>query len=116
VDWDHFYDDAGRGLVSLVRTLIQLRHSRDELRHGDHWYYSDADYRNQGVLVQRRTLGPSTTMIAVNFTDSDVTVPLTMPAAGSWTERLVGGDLITTPGQQLQLTIPSNYGRVWTYG
>ena len=118
VNWDFFYDDPGRRMVSLVRKLIRLRRERDELRHGAHWYYSDAtNYANHGVLVQHRSFGNLTTVIAVNFTDQDATVPLVMPSPGTWTERLADqGDLTVTGTQQLMLTIPSNYGRIWTHG
>ncbi|HEY5989680.1 MAG TPA: alpha-amylase family glycosyl hydrolase [Streptosporangiaceae bacterium] len=116
VNWDYFYDDPGRTLVALVRKLLRLRRQRDDLRRGDHWYYADAAaYQNRGVMIFRRSLATDSTVIAVNFTDADATVPFTMPSAGEWTERLHGqGSLVTTRDQELQLTIPSNYGRIWT--
>jgi len=53
----------------------------------------------------------------VGFTDTDATVPFTPPAPGRWTERLDGqASFAAAPGQQVQLTIPSNYGRIWTLG
>ena len=103
----------------LVRTLVRLRHDRVELRRGDHWYYSDAaSYANRGVLVQRRALGGQATLVAVNFTDDDVTVPLTVPQPGTWTAQLPGGTDVTVPAgqQQINAAIPSNYGRLWTFG
>jgi hypothetical protein len=46
--------------------------------------------------------------------DGSVEAPL-LPVPGQWTERLAGQASFTTaPGQVLQLTIPSNYGRIWT--
>ena len=68
-------------------------------------------------MIFRRSHAADTTIIAVNFTDADTTVPFTPPAAGQWTERLAGqASFAAAPGQQVQLTIPSNYGRIWTLG
>jgi maltooligosyltrehalose trehalohydrolase len=116
VNWDYFYDDPGRTLVALVRKLLRLRRERDDLRRGDHWHYADATaYQNRGVMIFQRSLATDFTVIAVNFTDADVTVPFTMPAQGQWTERLHGqANLVSAREQLLQLTIPSNYGRIWT--
>jgi maltooligosyltrehalose trehalohydrolase len=116
VNWDYFYDTPGRTLVTLTRKLLRLRRQRADLRQGDHWYYADpATYQSRGVMIFRRSLAADTTIIAVNFTDTDATVPFTPPAPGQWTERLDGQASFTAaPGQQLQVTIPSNYGRIWT--
>lgn len=116
VNWDYFYDTPGRTLVTLTRKLLRLRRQRTELRQGDHWYYADpAVYQNRGVMIFRRSQAASTTVIAVNFTDTDAAVPFTPPAPGQWTERLDGqASFVAAPGQELQLTIPSNYGRIWT--
>jgi maltooligosyltrehalose trehalohydrolase len=115
VNWDYFYDDSGRTLVELVRKLLRLRRSRDELRRGSHWFCDDpAHLQNRGVLAFSRSLASATSVIAVNFTDQNVTVPFTMPAPGTWIERLNGEDITTNNDGTVQLDIPSNYGRVWT--
>ena len=118
VNWDYFYDTPGRTLTTLTRKLLRLRRQRTDLRQGDHWYYADpATYQARGVMIFRRSHAADTTIIAVNFTDTDATVPFTPPAAGRWTERLDGqASFAAAPGQQVQLTIPSNYGRIWTLG
>jgi maltooligosyltrehalose trehalohydrolase len=115
VNWDYFYDNPGRSLVSLTRKLLGLRRQRADLRQGDHWYYSDtAAYQDRGVMIFRRSLGTDMTIIAVNFTDAEATVPFLPPAPGLWTDRLDGQASFTAgPGQEIQLTIPSNYGRIW---
>jgi glycosidase len=117
VNWDHFYDQPGRTLVNLVRTLLRLRRERDELRRGSHWFYDDpARLQNRGVLAFSRNTGGATTVIAVNFTGQGVTVPFTMPSPGTWTERLGGTDLTTAPDGSVRLDLSGNYGRVLTYG
>ena len=66
-------------------------------------------------MVFRRSLAANITITAVNFTDTDATVPFTPPAPGQWVERLEGQASFTAaPAQGLQLTIPSNYGWIWT--
>jgi maltooligosyltrehalose trehalohydrolase len=68
-------------------------------------------------MIFRRSDAADITIIAVNVTDIDATVPFTPPAPGQWTERLDGqASFAAAPGQQVQLTIPSNYGRIWTLG
>lgn len=118
VNWDYFYDDAGRTLVNLVRKLIRLRTSRHELRHGDHWYYADPPrYQNNGVMLFNRTSASQATLVAVNFTDHDVIVDVTPPQAGTWHERLHGNaDLVTDGAASTTITVPGNYGRIWTIG
>jgi maltooligosyltrehalose trehalohydrolase len=56
-------------------------------------------------------------LIAVNFGDTDRTVPFWFPTAGDYAEELHGGalDMKNVPAlQQVWLDIPSHYGRVWT--
>jgi 1,4-alpha-glucan branching enzyme len=118
VDWNLFYDDPGRALVRLTRTLLRLRRQRDELRQGDHWYYDDPLHQDAGVMVFRRGLADRATVVAVNFTDRDATVDLVMPGAGTWSEQLHGQDdvVVGSTGETSRLAVPSNYGRVWTHG
>jgi hypothetical protein len=66
-------------------------------------------------MIFRRSHATDTTIIAVNFTDADATVPFIPPEPGQWTERLDGQTSFTAaPAQEIQLTIPSNYGQIWT--
>ena len=118
VNWDYFYDTSGRSIVTLTRKLLRLRNQRAELRQGDHWYYANpATYQSRGVMIFSRSHAGDITIIATNFTDADVTVPFTPPASGQWIERLEGqASFIAALSQEVQLTIPSNYGRIWTSG
>jgi maltooligosyltrehalose trehalohydrolase len=118
VNWDYFYDTPGRSLVTLVRTLLNLRRERDELRSPDFFYYRDPDhYQNNGVMIFHRTSSTRSTVVAVNFSDTARTVDLTFPLAGHWSSRLPGGsDIDVTGGTSSAITIPSNYGQIWTAG
>jgi maltooligosyltrehalose trehalohydrolase len=116
VNWDYFYDAPGRTLTTLTRKLLRLRRQRADLRQGAYWYYANsATYQTHGVMIFGRSHAADTIIIAVNFTDADATVPFIPPTPGQWIERLDGQtSFIAGPGQEMQLTIPSNYGHIWT--
>jgi 1,4-alpha-glucan branching enzyme len=114
IDWDYFYDDPGRSLVNMVRKLLMLRKSRPELRSGSHWYFPQTTHQNKGVMIFSRSLNNQTAVIATNFTDSDAQVDFTFPAAGTWHEHLVGGDINAAADESKSLIITSNYGAIWT--
>jgi glycosidase len=118
VNWDYFYDTPGRTLVTLVRTLLTLRRAREEIRSDNYFYYRDpANYQNNGVMIFHRTSSTASTVVAVNFSDAASTVELSFPLAGHWTSQLPGGaDLDVTGGAPSAITVPSNYGRIWTIG
>jgi len=68
-------------------------------------------------MIFSRSHAGDIAIIATNFTDADATVPFTPPASGQWTERLEGqASFIAAPNQEVRLTIPSNYGGIWTAG
>jgi maltooligosyltrehalose trehalohydrolase len=117
VRWDYFYDPIGRKVITLVRKLFALRHTHAELRSGQHFFYNDHDrYQAKGLLLFARSDDHAFTLIALNVGDADQTVPFRFPVAGDYRELLHGDDtLVGVPsdGEQM-LTIPSNYGRIWT--
>ena len=116
VRWDFFYDPIGRSAIGLVRKLVALRQQLPQLRHGEHFFYNDRSrYQDRGVLVFSRRLGDDLTVVALNFSDADQTVPFTFDADGKYREELHGHDLTdVAAGQEKWLTIPNNYGRIWT--
>ena len=114
VNWDYFYDDAGRSLVGLVRRLLRVRRSRVELRSGSHWY--TPTWQHDDVMIFSRGLGGQTSVIVVNFADDDVEVSFSFPEHGSWLDRLAGDVLIVNEPRPTSFVVPSNYGRVWTIG
>ena len=61
--------------------------------------------------------GPQYSLVALNFGDVERQVPFWFPVGGDYVEELHGGDLdlkSIAPLQEVGLTIPSHYGRVWT--
>lgn len=116
--WDFFYDESGRPIVSLIRRLLRIRRERDHIRQGTYFFFNDWDrYQQFGVLLFARYAGAQYTLVAVNFSDTDRTIPFWFPMAGDYVEELHGGalDLRNVLSlRQVDLDIPSHYGRIWT--
>ena len=69
------------------------------------------------MLLFARYENTQYTLVAVNTDDSEQSVPFWFPIGGRYVEELHGGnfDLAqVSPLQETWLTIPSNYGRIWT--
>jgi len=116
--WDYFYDESGQPIVALVRRLLRIRRERSQIRRGNYFFFNDWErYQRRGVLLFARYEGPRYTLVAVNTSDADEIVPFWLPIAGDYVEELHGGvfDLKNVAAlQQIELTIPSHYGRIWT--
>jgi maltooligosyltrehalose trehalohydrolase len=116
--WDFFYDEAGRSIASLIRKLLRLRRERPQLRTGRYFFFNHWDrYQSRGVLLFARYDDSNYTLVAVNTTDTEQTVPFWFPIAGDYAEDLHGGDLglkAVAALQETPLSIPSHYGRIWT--
>lgn len=113
--WDYFYDGIGKSLLSLTRRLVKLRNTCDEWRYGGHYFYNDYQrYQARGVLLFSRFTDGAFSLIALNFTGSEQTVPFKFDRAGNYREQLHGQDNFNAgAGGEHWLTIPSNYGRIW---
>ncbi|WP_239650130.1 alpha-amylase family glycosyl hydrolase [Methylocucumis oryzae] len=113
--WDYFYDPIGKSLTGLTRKLIKLRNSCPEWRNGQHYFYNDYQhYQARGILLFSRYTNTSLSLIAINFTSSDQTIPFRIERGGSYQEQLHGQDNFSaSANQEHWLTIPSNYGRIW---
>src|SRR6478609_10916980 len=116
--WDYFYDGAGRSTISLVRKLLRIRAARSHIRGGTLFFFNHWDrYQSLGLLLFARHDDAQFTLVAVNTSDNEQTVPFWFPLGGDYVEELHGGDLDlkgVAALQQQALTIPSHYGRVWT--
>ncbi|SEL44598.1 alpha-amylase family glycosyl hydrolase [Nitrosovibrio tenuis] len=113
--WDYFYDDAGKNLVRLTRSLVKLRNSCVELRRGSHYFHNDySRYLSRGILLFQRETPNAVSVIAVNFTDTDQSVPFTFTRRGNYIEQLHGLNNFTVGERDERwLTVPSSYGRIW---
>jgi hypothetical protein len=67
------------------------------------------------VLLFSRSLGDAFSLVALNFGDQDQTVPFTFQVGGDYVDELHGQDRFRAePGREISITVPSNYGRIWT--
>ncbi len=119
VRWDYFYDEIGRSTISLVRKLLTLRRQRLELRRGNYYFYNDdIRYQWRGLLLFSREHGGRFTLVALNFSGTEQTLPFWFPIAGTYIEQLHGHAADTFPtvreGTPCNLVVPGNYGRIWS--
>jgi maltooligosyltrehalose trehalohydrolase len=116
VRWEFFYDDAGRGLISLHRNLLALRRDTDLFRRGAFFFHNHWEqWQSRGLLLFSRSDPSGYALIALNFTDTDQETQFWFPGGGTYREALEGSDNLTgvVAGAPTSLTVPSNYGRVW---
>jgi len=116
VRWDYFYTPEGKSTISLVRKMVKLRRDNPQFSRGEHFFYNDLLYLSRKVILFSRKYGNLFSLIALNFGDLDQTVPFTFSHEGSYREELHGQENLTevSAGEEVQLFVPSNYGRIWT--
>jgi maltooligosyltrehalose trehalohydrolase len=116
--WDYFYDPSGQPIIGLVRKLLRIRRERSHIRRGTFFFFNDWDrYQSRGVLMFARYEGSRYTVVGINTGDVNQIVPFWFPIAGNYIEELHGGSLSLNniPAlQEVALSIPSHYGRIWT--
>lgn len=112
--WDYFYDHAGKSLVALPRKLVGLRRNCTEWRRGGHYFHNDyAHYLSRGILLFQRENADAMSLIAVNFTEAEQSVPVFFARSGNYVEQLHSEDnFFAEEGQERWLTIPPNYSRI----
>ena len=117
VRWDYFYDNAGQGLVNLVRSLTKIRSENSEFRNGEFYFYNNWErYQSKGVLLIGRWNNERFSLTAMNFSDWDQWVPFWFPVSGNYTEELHQEDNLQNVQayQEYWIKVPSNYGRIWS--
>jgi 1,4-alpha-glucan branching enzyme len=117
VRWDYFYDPIGKSIISLVRKLIKLRREQSQFTRGEHFFYEHYErYQSKNVLMFSRKDGNKFSLVALNFGNSDQSVPFWFPIAGNYVEELhQQNNLNGVPKlSEYWVNIPSNYGRIWT--
>jgi 1,4-alpha-glucan branching enzyme len=117
VRWDYFYDPIGKNTIALVRKLIKLRRTHPQFRYGEHFFYNHHDrYQSKDLMLFSRRYGDKFSLIALNFSDQEQTVPFAFPFGGDYREELHGHENLKDIvfREQSWLTVPSNYGRIWT--
>jgi 1,4-alpha-glucan branching enzyme len=117
VRWNYFYDNFGQPIIRLVRKLTKIRAAGTQFTDGIHYFYNDYNnFNSKGLLAFSRQSGNTFSLIVLNFTAQQQTTSFTFPLAGNYTEQIEGtqnlSGVATTSPQTL--TIPSNYGCIWT--
>jgi hypothetical protein len=110
---------AGKLTIRLVRKLIRLRRQNPEFRGGEHFFYNHLErYQDRGLLLYSRFTRDRFSLVALNFTDTEQVVPFWFPMSGTYSELLDGDPADYLPAiaanTEVQLRIPSNYGRIWS--
>lgn len=119
--WDYFYDEIGKAIIQLIRKLIKIRRENYEFRYGEHYFYNHYEnYQSKNVLLFSRKYNDKFSLVALNFSDYSQDVPFSFPFDGNYLEKLHGNDEPhlnlkgIKNGVESTLTIPSNYGRIFT--
>lgn len=117
VRWNYFYDNDGQPIVRLVRKLTKIRRGGPQFRDGELYFHNDYNnFNSKGLLAFSRQLGTTFSLVVVNFTDQPQNTTFTFPLSGDYVEQIDG--LQNLPGVTTvaprSLTIPSNYGCIWT--
>lgn len=117
VRWNYFYDTDGQPIIRLVRQLTKIRRRGTQFSDGQHYFYNDYNnFNSKGLLAFSRQLGSTFSLIVVNFTDQMQTTNFTFPASGTYVEEVEGTQnlLGVIAGVAQTLSVPSNYGCIWT--
>ncbi|WP_048173204.1 alpha-amylase family glycosyl hydrolase [Methanosarcina siciliae] len=117
VRWEYFYTSEGRSLVNLVRKLVKLRRNKPQFSRGEHYFCNDyALYQSRNLMLFSRTYNGVFSLVALNFGARAQAVSFKFPSAGNYREELHGKDNLmgVSAGEDVQLNIPGNYGRIWT--
>ena len=119
VRWNYFYDNDGQPIIRLIRKLTRIRRNGTQFTNGQHYFYNDYDtFNSKGLLAFSRQLGSTFGLVVVNFTDEEQMTTFAFPAGGDYVEQIEGTQNLigVVAGAPQTLTIPSNYGCIWTVG
>jgi maltooligosyltrehalose trehalohydrolase len=116
VRWNYFYDTDGQPFIRLVRKLTKIRRGGAQFTDGDHFFYNDDSFNSSGLLAFSRQLGNTFSLVIVNFTGQQQTASFAFPISGSYVEQIEGTQNLpaVVAGAAQALTVPSNYGCIWT--
>lgn len=117
VRWNYFYDTDGQPIIRLVRKLTKIRGGGSQFTDGSHYFYNDDDnFNSKGLLAFSRQLNNTFSLVVVNFTNQQQTTSFTFPTSGNYVEQIEGTQNLNnvTAGASQTITVPSNYGCIWT--
>jgi maltooligosyltrehalose trehalohydrolase len=117
VRWNYFYDTDGQPIIRLVRKLTKIRRGGAQFTDGLHYFYNDyTNFNSKGLLAFSRQLGSTFSLIVVNFTDQQQATSFAFPISGNYNEQIEGAQNLpgVVAGMAHPVSIPSNYGCIWT--
>ena len=117
VRWNYFYDNDGQPIIRLVRKLTKIRLGGAQFSDGEHYFYNDdTNFNSKGLLAFSRQLGTTFSLVIVNFTDQQQTTSFAFPTSGNYIEEIEGTQNVmgAVAGVAQTLSVPSNYGCIWT--
>lgn len=117
VRWNYFYDNDGQPIIRLVRKLTKIRRAGVQFADGQHFFYNDYNnFNSKGLLAFSRQSGTTFSLIVVNFTNQEQTTTFVFPISGNYIEQVEGAQNLAgvIAGVAQPLSVPSNYGCIWT--
>ena len=117
VPWNYFYDNDGQPIIRLVRKLTKIRRGGTQFSDGQHYFYNDYNnFNSKGLLAFSRQVGNTFSLVVVNFTDQQQTTSFAFPTSGNYVEEIEGAQNLmgVVAGVPQTLSVPSNYGCIWT--
>ncbi len=119
--WEYFYDEYGSSLIRLYRILGNLRREYRCLRSRDSYYYylQSLQGGSQTLAYHRHAAAANGepeeyAMVVLNFSDSDASIGLPFPKAGTWQEKIDGQIQVqvASDGATQTVNVSSHYGLV----
>lgn len=117
VRWNYFYDNDGQPIIRLVRKLTKIRRGGTQFTEGSHYFYNDdANFNSKGLLAFSRQTGGTFSLVVVNFTSQQQTAGFAFPVSGNYVEQIEGAQNLNgiVAGTRQTISVPSNYGCIWT--
>jgi maltooligosyltrehalose trehalohydrolase len=115
--WNYFYDTDGQRIIRLVRKLTKIRRGGRQFSDGQHFFYNDyGRFNSKGLLAFSRQDGDKFSLIVVNFTSQQQSSSFAFPISGTYTEQIEGTQNLNgvVAGVSQPISVPSNYGCIWT--
>jgi len=116
--WTYFYDQESKPIIRLLRKLTKIRRGGTQFSDGQHFFYNDYDnFNSKGLLAFSRQVGNTFSLVVVNFTNQEQTTSFaSFPTSGNYVEEIEGAQNLNgvVAGAAQTLSVPSNYGCIWT--
>lgn len=116
VRWEKFYSEEGKQIIKLYRSLIKKRIGNEVFRYGTYFFVNDwEEYQSKGVLIFERKHDDKIAIVCLNFSSVDTTIKLKLNIGGNYSEIIDNQEKMTNVmnGNNVSISIPSNYGQVW---